>query len=316
MQTKTHLQGVTILEYTLVGMLLLVASLAGWQLLSSNIFNSVQIVKQDMRQKNKATASYAQRQAKLLATINEFKAATDHKINQVNTQFCNANTGSCSSIENSIDAKAAIETLGANGSINLMGDKFALLGAQLLASGKIDEAQAGIFNDLANQAYKLGAISGTIEQIAKNCNSDTSCFTTTTVSYNGQQMTASQLSNLIGYQPTDNGNTTNNPEVDNLWNIYKNLPPTVWTDPALKETVTSLSMQVARTTDLVRWGSSNIQNGYMSPSEMQNHLTTQAQGSIPQSAVAQGQTAQSSIDKDSGTICTSGNGASKNNTCN
>lgn len=316
MQTKTHLFGATILEYTLVGMLLLVASLASWQLLSSNILNSVKIVKQDMLQKNKTTISYAQRQAKLLAAINEFKDATDHKINQVNTQFCNTNTGSCTSIESSIDSKEAIETLGANGSISLMGDKFVLLGAQLLASGKINEVQAGVFNDLANQAYKLGSISGTIEQIAKNCNSDTSCFATTTVSYNGQQMTASQLSNLIGYKPTANGGTANNPEVDNLWNIYKNLPPTVWTDPALKETVTTLSMQVAQTTNLVMWGTSNIQNGYMSPSGMQNYLTSQAQGSIPQSAVAQGQTAQSSINTDSGTICTSGNGDSKNNTCN
>lgn len=304
------------MEYTLVGMLLLVASLASWQLLSNNIFNSVKTVKHDMQQKNKATASYAQRQAKLIAAIKEFKEATDHKVSQVNTQFCNANTGSCTSIENSIDSKAAIETLGANGSINLMGDKFVLLGAQLLASGKIDEAQASIFNDLANQAYKLGSISGTIEQIAQNCNSDTSCFATTTVSYNGQQMTASQLSNLIGYKPTGNGDTTNNPEVDNLWNIYKNLPPTVWTDPALKETVTSLSLQVAQTTNLVMWGTSNIQNGYMSPNGMQNYLTSQAQGSIPQSAVAQGQTAQGSINADSGTICTSGNGESKNNTCN
>lgn len=276
---------------------------------SGNLDAYFALLRGDMRHSVQNTQSQEQQRQKMVASMAEKTAILEER----SVQTCDGK-GVCAPVDAAMavemDLKSTVQTVGANGAINVMGDKLKLLAQQLLVSNQITPEQAGIFNDLANQGYRIGQISGMIEQTAKECGSDMACFNNKTVLFEGQPQSMQQLSDMIGYRPLggDESNTADNPEVASLWGIYKSLPVEVWNNPEVKGTVTTLTTQIGQTSNLVMWGTSNIKNGYMGPDGLNSYLVQEAQGSIPQSDLAGGGSARGSIDGDSGNICVSGSG--------
>ena len=314
---RSFKMGNTIPEYVLPALLVLALSITSLQLFGKNFNGLFSSLQGDMQQSIQTTASAKEKQVKALAAFDQAAADGAFPSGNPPSKLCDAQ-GNCISVGSAMDMKSTIETVGANGTIKVMADKLKLLGAYLLANHQITPEQAGIFNDLANQSYKIGVISGLVEQTAKTCGANADCFNGTRVSYNGQMASMKDLSGLIGYIPlsaSDPSQTQNSPEVDTLWNIFKGLPNEVWNNPELKSTVLTLTTQIGQTSNLVMWGTSNIQNGYMSPNGMHDYIVGQAQGTIPESAVAQGATAQGSINTDATNICTSGKGQSDGASC-
>jgi hypothetical protein len=222
------------------------------------------------------------------------------------------------SVAAAMDMKDTVMTLGANGTIKVMADKVRLLTSQLVASGELTEEEAGIFNDLANQGYRIGEISGMIEQTASACGSSTTCFTSKTVTLDNKQVSMDDLANMIGYKPLsdDPSDTSNNPEVAALWNIYRNLPSSVWQNPELKSVVTSLTTEIGQVSNQVMWANSNIKNGYLKPDGMRTYMVGQAQGTIPESGLGQAtSSAEGIINGDATTTCVLGDGTTNGKKC-
>jgi hypothetical protein len=218
------------------------------------------------------------------------------------------------SINEAADLSKVIQTVGANGAIDVLADKVKAYAATLLAEGKITQDQMGMFNDLANQGYKVGDISGLIETASKNCGSNSQCFLNQTVIYNGKSISVSELSTQIGYSPLSgtSGPTSSNPAINTLWNLYSKLAPVVWKNPEIKAVITALTTQIGAVSDHVMWGTWHVQQGYFNPGQIESYIVTQTGDTkVPKT----GNIAQGTINKDSTTICVSGNGESDGTSC-
>jgi Flp pilus assembly pilin Flp len=311
---RRSIQGNALMEYMLPAALVLIVCIISMQAAGGNLKEFFSALKSDMGRTSEA-AKLASNQQIAMKTEVKFQAPAVSNPN-IPSKFCYSN-GQCVEMTQELDMRATIETVGANGTITILADKLRQLAADLQAKNEITSEQVGVFNALANQGYRIGEINGLIEKAAKACGSDVNCFNSQKAPFEGGQKSMQELAALIGYRPLsdDPADTENNPEVDAMWNIYKSLPNSVWNNPELKDTVTTLTTQIGQTSNLVMWGTSNIQNGYIGPDGLQQYLVQEAKGTIPKSGLAQGGSAESSTSQDATTICTSGNGTSNGSAC-
>lgn len=83
------------------------------------------------------------------------------------------------------DLKQAVSTVGANGTTQMLLDTLKSVISQLQADGKIDQNQASLLSNVANQGHQMADLEAVIENQVSSC-STISCYNSSTVSFQGQ----------------------------------------------------------------------------------------------------------------------------------
>jgi Flp pilus assembly pilin Flp len=111
----------------------------------------------------------------------------------------------------------SVQTVGANGTLVLLGSSIQSMAEQMLASGEIDEKQASTLMQLANQAHHMAEIQKTLEDTSAKYGSDVNAFKNTPVTIDGKQYAnAYEAAQSIGY---DDANKRGE-ELGEFWNLY------------------------------------------------------------------------------------------------
>jgi hypothetical protein len=309
---KQHrFKGNAIVEYALPSACVVCLSILGFQAIGANFNGMFNSLNTDIRSHVNAAQTAQDQHATNAAIYNVAGSLSPNSP----TQICNS-SGQCAPLGSAINLQSAVQTTGANGTIGIMGDKLRLIAAQLLANKQITPAQANQFVALSNQGYFIGQISGLVEKTAKSCGTDNNCYNSARVTLQGKLYSMSQLTAMIGYKPLAGTSTmVNSPALEKLWALYGKLPPAVFSDPLLTATIKTLTDQIGQTSGLVEMGSKDVQTGVLDPNAIHDYLVSRAKGAIPGSGLANGQSAQGSVNNDSKGICLSGNNTATGASC-
>jgi hypothetical protein len=247
-----HQTGNTILEYSLIGLLIALGCMAGCLSFGKNFANVISGLKTEM------------------STRNQLAVAANKNLN--NTM--GTSSGLASALQLTPQEQTLLEqplvdklqTTGANGTTEVLAKQLELLAAQLLADGKITEEQSDAILRLANQGHYIGYLEGLIEQ---------STSQQTPLILNGQTYQpwdlASQLG-FIGAGPTTFSNTdllsstyasNQEPEMAKFIALYQEVVASgAASDPMVASTIQSAATQIASVgeamEDTIYWDSSGI----------------------------------------------------------
>lgn len=145
------------------------------------------------------------------------------------------------------DIPQSIQTVGANGTTELLAMGLTDLAKQLLEEGKITATGSDAIIALANWAHDQAKIANVIESTMKNC----ACDMNTTVQYNGQTYKLADLAKMINTgSATPGGQYTYGPETDKFWDVYGKLwPAGVMQDPTTAAIIDSYIHEIAVLSD-------------------------------------------------------------------
>jgi hypothetical protein len=166
-------QGNTLVEYSLIGVLIVVVSIAVFILFGQNFRDVLADIKTDMKSHNdQAALIEAQAQASVLMA----KMANNPASASVNAS----------------NSSSMAQTTGANGNQVGLGSK----GSTTTSSKPPTATQQlkSLLVELANKAHEVAELQSILANIAKYSNNDIAKFKTTYIYYNGQMLNAWQLS--------------------------------------------------------------------------------------------------------------------------
>lgn len=92
-----------------------------------------------------------------------------------------------------------VETVGADGTTELLLENIHLIAKQLRDSGKISESEYNQLEALANRGHRLGEIERLITANAEGANLDNTKFKTAKVAFDGQEYTMFELARMLGH---------------------------------------------------------------------------------------------------------------------
>jgi hypothetical protein len=94
--------------------------------------------------------------------------------------------------------KQSVESVGANGTTDLLANVLKELALKLKEAGKIDVIQFQNLIDLANHGHQLGKLEGQVEDVLKEPNFSQEAFRQKTIDYHGQPLSVANFSLLLG----------------------------------------------------------------------------------------------------------------------
>lgn len=247
-------RGNTLLEYGLIGVLIVLVCITAIQFLGSSLDSAMAAIKHDMQTKNEAAMS-AWVASKVAQGQGGTLSASDQAI-----------------LESSLASK--LQTTGANGSTEILAKQLEDAAKQLLKDGKIDQTQYDVLMKLANQGHKMAQIQGMISDAMNYANGDVNLFNSMSFQFEGKTYSAQELAVMVGFNgpspealsgsdllamPT--GGTTG-AAVGGFLSLYQEaLSSGALNDPLAKATVDSASTQIASLGELTEDVIWNVQNG-------------------------------------------------------
>lgn len=142
--------------------------------------------------------------------------------------------GSVIRLDVPVDVAESVQTVGANGTVELLATSIKAMATQLLAEGKIEESGANALINLANLAHRQAAIAAIVDQAMQNAGGDTSAVLAMTVQFEGNAYRLPDLANLIATGSANpNGTYNYGLEISKFWNAYTGL----WDAGAMKDPV-------------------------------------------------------------------------------
>lgn len=158
----------------------------------------------------------------------------------------------------------SIQTVGANGTTDMLASTLEGLAVQLVADGKISQTGGDAIMRLANLAHEQAGITQVIEQTMQQCNCNAQTALKTDVIYNGQSYKLSDLANLISTgSETASGTYNYGPEAAKFWSAYTNLwPAGAMKDPTSAAIIDSYVHQIANLSDTNRVILYKMNTGY------------------------------------------------------
>jgi|GEM_PF-2980496 len=189
-QPLTAAQGNTIIEYTLIGSLIVLVCIGGFQLIGGN-FNSYMVgLKDDMLSHNKATANTKAAQQQQIANAQaQVQQQTQAMAN--GSQQLNSASGTAAS------SGATPQTVGANGNTNSYASDIMSNANQALASGSLTQDEYDLVVKLANKGHDIAMIQGLLEGAYKQSSGNSAAYANTNLTFNGQSYTPSQLNAVL-----------------------------------------------------------------------------------------------------------------------
>jgi hypothetical protein len=101
------------------------------------------------------------------------------------------------------DLKQSVESVGANGTTELLANTMKELAQKLKDAGKIDATQYQTLVDLANRGHDLGRLQGQLEDLLKEPNFSVDGFIQKKVNYKGQSLSTERFSAIQGGNRVD-----------------------------------------------------------------------------------------------------------------
>jgi hypothetical protein len=250
MKRKT---GNTLLEYSLIGSLIALGCVAGLLGAGKNFAAIISDLKADMAN-HKQVALVANSNAKLMTSMSSSSSSPGGLTTTLSQQEQML-------LEQPLADK--LQTTGANGTTELLAKQLELLATQLLAEGKITDAQSDIILRLSNQGHRMAQMEQLIEQGIQASNSDTSQLKNMTVTLDGQSYLISDLPGQIGidqYRPMDFANgdilsdyaSYRSPEMEKFITLYQQVVASgAASDPLVASTIRSSVTQIASVAETV-----------------------------------------------------------------
>lgn len=169
-------------EYTLVGSLVLLAAIVGLSSLEKKLNEVVISVKQDMTDKNQKARSY--------------KAARQAAIAQMKQKVLEQqqNQAGLNSLEGS---QATIATVGANGTTKELANNITLKAKQSLSNGEISQEEYDIIVRVANKGHEIAALQGMLSSAASSANGAAGNYDSMSIMFNGKSYNPSELSQQL-----------------------------------------------------------------------------------------------------------------------
>jgi hypothetical protein len=122
----------------------------------------------------------------------------------------------------------SVQTVGANGTTEMLASSLQTMANQMLASGDINQTQANTILQLANEAHHLAEIQKTLEDDSASNGTDVNAFKTKPVVIDGTTYAnAYQAALSIGYDDANN----RGPELQRFWDLYTNATSAVYMWP-------------------------------------------------------------------------------------
>jgi hypothetical protein len=150
-----HQAGNTLLEYSLIGSLIALGCVAGLLGAGKNFAAMISGLKTEMSAHNQLAAAASKKAAILSSTTSPSGTSS------VST-LLNLTPQEQALLEQPLAEK--LQTTGANGTTELLAKQLEVVAAELLAEGKITEAQSNTILSLANQGHHLAELEGMVEQ--------------------------------------------------------------------------------------------------------------------------------------------------------
>jgi hypothetical protein len=259
--------GNSIPEYTIIALILMFITLAGIQLLSSNLNTAMAKVRDDMKTHQQAAQTVlAAEQAAAAAAAN---GAAGSNVGLTAAQLA--------LLQQSLADK--VQTSGANGATELLAQQLSSTASLLLAEGKISSSQYDILMQLSNQGHQIAQIESLVSNAIAAAGGDTTTLNNMTIYFNGQSYTVPQLAGTIGVITLKPGDFTNTsilsmsptdplmePELGKFISLYNQATSSgALSDPVAQATVTSAAQQIGNLGEVVENSLDQIKLGEVSP---------------------------------------------------
>lgn len=295
--TRRARRGNTIVEYVIIGILLVVVSIAVLQMLSSGLNSAMAMIRNDMK---------SHRQTALAAQAAQITAGSGAP----GSQFTGLSASQQATLEESLAQK--LQTTGANGSTELLAQQLAAMANLLLQEGKINQNQYNILMQLSNQGHRMAQIESLISQATTMANGDYNAYSNMKFNIDGQTYTPNQLTDMLGFKgPTPyyfvNNSvldpsvaSTADPELATFLSLYNQAAASgALSDPLVKSTVDSAATQIASLGELVESVSPELQNGSVTNNQSITDLESSEASSMNSSQICTAGKFQ-----DNGALCT------------
>lgn len=276
--------GNTIMEYTLIGLLLIIFCIASMQIVGNNFNLAIANIRDDMAgHKQNAIAVMSIKNGQLSGY---HSTLTKIQLEQLQMSFSNK-----------------LQTTGVNGSTAILANQIASAAALSLSEGKIDQSQYNALMELANQGHKMAKIEAMVENALKLANGDIGVFNKTTFVIDGKTYTANQLANSVGSLSLNPGNLGDQSilnaanaipqaEMQQFLNLYNQAVSNgALSDPLINSTVQSASTQIAMLGELTEDAIYNLNNGGATDATLDGVIAAQSSNATHMA---------------SGSICTAG----------
>jgi hypothetical protein len=202
----TITSGNTILEYVLIGLVLLLC-IGGFSLLSTNWNDIMKQFKQDMLSHNQAATNANALQKQQIANA---QAQVQAQAQQAATSA--TNSASSASVATNTQT---VETVGANGNTDTFASEILSNAKQALASGKLTQTEYDLIARLANKGHDIAQIQGLLENAYTTSKGNSSAYATSQLTFNGQSYTPSQLNSILESNISDFGALRSQASVQN-----------------------------------------------------------------------------------------------------
>lgn len=251
MQKQTPGQGMT--EYSLIGLvigLLAVASLVAFNGSLSGVFSQMLTPVAPKAEIQATTGQGAQSQPPQSGVGPAIQTAATEGVPNGLSATLRLEDGTEVPLTIPENLREGIQTLGANGTTDMLASTLEALAQQLLSEDKIEPQEADAIMALANQAHRIAAIEKAIESTASQYGTDQEAFLAAPVMFEGKTYAnAYELVKTIGGPeggPSEMSAANGyGAELVKLWDLHSDVSGALWdADPAVTDLIRSLTSQV------------------------------------------------------------------------
>jgi hypothetical protein len=296
-------------EYGLVGSLVVLVCIAGFISAGGSLNDLLSSLKGDMDLHRQAAIAVSDRTRAVSMTSQDRTGQEQVDVAAALTK--NLTKEEIAALGSTLPDK--LQTLGANGTTELLSRQLAELARQLLDEGKISPDQSAIIMRMANQGFRIAEIESMVEDATRMANGDMNKLKTLTFNFQGETQDVYGLASKLGFNarmPQDYASinilddySNAQYEMASFLNFYQQAKDSgLLNDPAVRATIESAASQIASTGEAV---------------ETILYTTVEkGEGEIPSYDDFKNKIASKSTSMDSSRICTSGNFTEDGVSCN
>jgi Flp pilus assembly pilin Flp len=297
MRLKSH-KGTTITEYTIIAVVVLIATVGLWTQIANGFTDKMSKTRDDF----KSRISSAQKQAAADAAAAAAAAKT------ASSALPPAPGSSAVVGPVSVSGVSSIiQTAGANGATDSLASSMEALTAQLLAAGKITQAQANLIEQLAQAGHTMASGEAALKSAVDSGAS--------TVTFNGQTYSVADFQAQFGFDNSEGAVAgasnleTSHPmaQLQPFVDLYHQVEKSgALSDPTADVVVTGITQEIASLSDLAKW------NTTTDPADLVSAYVTQIQDiGVPDIPT----TISGATDQGSTVLCGAGGGADSGTSC-
>lgn len=248
------------MEYTIVGFLMIAVCLGALLLLGKQLDSMMGGFQQNLS-RHKSISEEAHSEVKAQISSRQLKES-------LNSHFVEMNPKEKYLLQSDLTGK--LQTLGANGTTELLAKQIVVLAESLYKKGEITEEQRNTLQKLANKGHDMALVEGLVEDFVEMAGERQKELSNKTYNFEGKEYTPYELTRLVGYagwypnniqdpfQDVTNGGAL----LVDFQRLYQEADRNgSLSNPDVKSLVTAAASQIVMTGELVEDNYSNYHNG-------------------------------------------------------